>query len=645
MRPGLVVAAACALVVAGSASAAPHDAPGRIVFSADRSPLTYGEIYRVDLDGTRVDLSRSPAADVGPAVSPDGKLVAFASNRGGRIAVYVVRIDGTGLRRVSPAFPGGEEQGALAAQIAWTRDGRRIAADLVDGVTGKGVLWIGDAHGQSRVAGRVPAEALAWSRDGTALALQPTGPTGGSEVDVMSPAGTLRWTVRGDFGTPFGWSAGGRLAVGYHGTTSVYDAGGRRLAGFRGSYPSWSPDGPLLATVAGRKVEVRRGGLGAPTVDVRLAAAPYHGAYGPIEWLGDARLRADDGSGFAGVDVAHDRALALPAAYAVFGSGPVSADGRKVVVETQVPAQESATLGVAAYGGATGPVLATGAPCTEQPWWTSEQFTPGGTAIVYQTACGEPSADLYSIGADGTGLQRLTDTPVDETQPAWSPDGSQVAYVEQPVANKCDGCPDELWTLRADGTAQHALTTEKDGNWDVSPTWSPDGRTVLFAHETYSPTVLRVVPASGGTPSAFPAKGSYPSWGPTKIAVSRPDTAPTQIQTVLPDGSGTTTVAHDGNEGAGSLAWSRDGRLAYLRIAAGGRLQLVVVGHAPVLLGGLTVPPRQSGLAWSPDGTRLAVEGRDAEGVSDVWLVDADGTHLTRLTHGLGAQAGLSWTP
>jgi len=436
--------------------------------------------------------------------------------------------------------------------------------------------------------------------------------------------------------------------VSCHGTVSVYDSNGRRLAGFRGTYPAWSPNGSLLATVAGREVAVRRSGLGVPAVDVRLAAAPYHAAYGPIEWIGDARLRADDGSGFAGVDVVHDRTFALPAAYAAFGSGPVSADGRKVVVETQVPAQESATLSVAAYGAAAGRTLATGAPCTEQPWWTSEQFTPGGGSVVYQTACGEPSADLYSISADGTGLRQLTDTPVDETQPAWSPDGTRVAYVEQAVANKCDGCPDTIWTMNVDGSGVRALTTPSgtDGSWDVSPTWSPDGGTILFGHETYSTaTMLGTVPAAGGTVTAFPAKGGYPSWGPARIAVLRPDTAPTQIQTVLPDGTGTTTVARDGGAAMGSLAWSRDGRLAYLRTDGAGHLELVVVGQKAVRLGWLGVPPRTSGLAWSPDGTRLAFEGKDAEGVSDVWLVDADGTHLTRLTHGLGAMAGLSWTP
>jgi len=638
----LAAVAACVLALTGSAVAAPRSSPGRIVFSADRSPLTYGEIYRVGFDGTRVDLSRSAATDVGPAVSPGGTLVAFASNRGGSVALYTVRIDGTGLRRVSPALFRSEGTTAIDATIAWTRDGRRIAA-AARGL--RNVLWIGDAAGRGRVVRRVPAAALAWSRDGTELAYQPSGSTGGSEVDVVSPAGKLLWTVRGDFGEPFGWSAAGRLAVEYLGMVSVYDRHGRRLTRFPGSSAAWSPDGTVLASVDRRNVDARRGGLGAPSVDVSLPAPPYHGSYGAIQWLGNDRLRVDNGSGFAGVDVAHDRPLQLPAAFAAFGSGAVSPDGNEVAVETPVPAQESETLGVATFGGTAGPVLATGAPCTEQPWFDPVEFTPAGTALVYQTACEAPSADLWSIGADGAGLRRLTDTPVDETQPAWSPDGTTIVYAEQPFVNKCDGCPDSLWTATADGSGAHALTTETDGHWDVAPTWSPDGTRILFTHQTFTASGLRIVPAAGGAATTFPGIGSYASWGPSLLAVVRPDVAPTLVQTERPDGSGATTVAKDGGALMGSLAWSRDGRLAYLRTDDHGHLQLVVVGRTPLPLGGLVVPPRQSGLAWSPDGTRLAFEGRDAEGVSDIWIVDADGTHLTRLTHGLGAQDGLSWIP
>ena len=77
-------------------------AASQIVFAADRTPSTYGEIYSVAASGKVTNLSRSPAADMFPAGSPDGKHVAFASVRGGRLRIFVVGSDGRGLHPVSP---------------------------------------------------------------------------------------------------------------------------------------------------------------------------------------------------------------------------------------------------------------------------------------------------------------------------------------------------------------------------------------------------------------------------------------------------------------------------------------------------------------------------------------------------------------
>jgi Tol biopolymer transport system component len=52
---------------------------------------------------------------------------------------------------------------------------------------------------------------------------------------------------------------------------------------------------------------------------------------------------------------------------------------------------------------------------------------------------------------------------------------------------------------------------------------------------------------------------------------------------------------------------------------------------------------RGAGLAWSPDGTKLAFVAADADGVGDVWTVNDDGSGLTRVTHELGAGGTLSW--
>src|SRR5215470_2645366 len=114
--------------------------PERIVFAADRAPSLNGEIYRLDPEGRRIDLSRSPALDTDPAVSPDGKLVAFSSNRGGRVALYTVRLDGSGLKRISAFFLHGIASLPSATSLAWSPDGKRLLATLPDG------LWVSGRH-------------------------------------------------------------------------------------------------------------------------------------------------------------------------------------------------------------------------------------------------------------------------------------------------------------------------------------------------------------------------------------------------------------------------------------------------------------------------------------------------------------------
>ena len=81
---------------------------------------TPGEVYRVWLDGRQIDVSRSGADDAFPVVSPDGRRVAFVSDRArGATNLYVVGTDGNGLDRVSSALPTGQ---SWLGQVAWSPD-------------------------------------------------------------------------------------------------------------------------------------------------------------------------------------------------------------------------------------------------------------------------------------------------------------------------------------------------------------------------------------------------------------------------------------------------------------------------------------------------------------------------------------------
>jgi Tol biopolymer transport system component len=91
---------------------------------------------------------------------------------------------------------------------------------------------------------------------------------------------------------------------------------------------------------------------------------------------------------------------------------------------------------------------------------------------------------LYGMSASGSDERRLTDAEVDastpqgllyQTEPAWSPDGSTIAYVHRAPGTSIR----ELWLVRPDGSQPRGLT--KLGGVAQGPSWSPDGQQLVFS--------------------------------------------------------------------------------------------------------------------------------------------------------------------
>jgi Tol biopolymer transport system component len=102
------------------------------------------------------------------------------------------------------------------------------------------------------------------------------------------------------------------------------------------------------------------------------------------------------------------------------------------------------------------------------PVWSIE----GTIAFWEGTPTGEdggPSdAEIYTVPATGGPVTRLTHDAVHDIEPAWSPDGSRIAYWH-------DGA---LWIMRADGTHKREVHAGQGGAW--APSWSPDGKSIAF---------------------------------------------------------------------------------------------------------------------------------------------------------------------
>ncbi|HJP67163.1 MAG TPA: protein kinase [Actinomycetota bacterium] len=214
-----------------------------------------------------IDLTKNLGTDSDAAWSPDGRRIAFASSRAGNWDVYVINIDGTGLKRLTTSP-------ATERTPTWTEDGRSIAY-MSDAGPAKNI-WMMNADGtDQRQITREGSENFepAWSPDGTHFVFV-SGRTGNADLFITDPQRTsLRFLVGNeDAERSPAWSPDGRLIAFTriddvdHGRLWVIDPEGgdaRPLtdAGTDDRSPTWSPDSLEVAFI-------RRTGEGLATIFV-----------------------------------------------------------------------------------------------------------------------------------------------------------------------------------------------------------------------------------------------------------------------------------------------------------------------------------------------------------------------------------------
>jgi Tol biopolymer transport system component len=116
-----------------------------------------------------------------------------------------------------------------------------------------------------------------------------------------------------------------------------------------------------------------------------------------------------------------------------------------------------------------------------------------------------PTKEIFVINPDGTGLTQLTFNSYEERAPAWSPDGSRIAFIGR-VGTR-GGNTFELCVMNADGTNQVQLTD--NALFEGTMTWSPDGSKIIFQTPGgANPTLLYAIDADTTCDTTKPVTSS-----------------------------------------------------------------------------------------------------------------------------------------
>ena len=496
----------------------------RVAFVSSRGGQA--DVWILDLATRRVrNLTDHPGGDYRPAWSPDGEWIAFTSDRdsdGAREAtprnrgeqfspkqtteIYVVRTDGTGLRRVT-------DGDTSVGGAAWSRDGQKLAfyeaspvdwramgTDFLGGpsLATSQIVSVDLRDGTREVLTSGPGRKYLpkWVGSGIAYTRGDLGEKRGARQRVNYVSYGLAFTdgrseVRGVYSNA-NWSADGRRMVFHRAIEGTWPPISRtfsRDARFdvvrAGVFPSYSPDGRALMT------NTAFAGLFRNTIMVMRPDGsgrrvvfddPEQNALAPV-WSPSAdRIAFALGGFFAAARAGRSAHLAVVAAdgtglrmltsgegnYAFPGWSP---DGRQLVARRVGTASKGLVLVDVATGAIT--PLTSGPQTDNFPAWS-----PVRDRILF-TSDRDGDWELYTMRPDGTDVTRLTTSPGNDAHAVWSHDGEWIAFAsarggfkdEMPVGEGGGQGAGDIFVMRWDGSDVRRLTD--DAFEEATPAFAP----------------------------------------------------------------------------------------------------------------------------------------------------------------------------
>ena len=230
---------------------------------------------------------------------------------------------------------------------------------------------------------------------------------------------------------------------------------------------------------------------------------------------------------------------------------------------------------------------------------------PGENGKIVFSSFRSGNSDIYTINPDGSGLTQLTNDPAPEVDPAWSPDGKQIAF-----SRKLPNAADEINVMDADGSNRRLVYDQTE--YPARPAWSPDGTEIAM----YGIYRIRAIHAEGEcfcrvpvTDTDYRYGNRDPAWSPdgSRIAFAQynylSSSSNYDIHLVDPDGSNQVNLTATPGTYETTSNWSPDGRFLAISSDFGGGVRVIGVDGSNLTTIPGTAADREA--AYSPDGTRI----------------------------------------
>jgi Tol biopolymer transport system component/imidazolonepropionase-like amidohydrolase len=462
-----------------------------------------GDLYVMPIEGTGTGvatrLTSGPAFDMQPRFSPDGKSLAFTSDRGGLFNIWVMDADGSNPAAVS------KEQRWWVNSPTWSPDGQYLFARrhfVQTRSLGAGEIWM---FHRSGAEGLQVTEKVSWQKDAGEPAISPDGRylyysrdvSPGAEFEYnRNPHAIIYAIVRRDLTT-------GRER------TYVRRAGGS-LA------PRPSPDGRRLAFLRRVDTATRLFVRDIATGEERALAArldkdlqeawSMFGTYTQYAWTPDSRAIVVWGEGKIW---RVDAAGSAPPAEVTFKARveqtvtdalrfPVDVHPGRFPVRLLRDAAVSPDGSVVVYS-ALGHLYAKRLPDGEPARVTGDAalefdpaFSPDGRTLVYTTWRDEAKGRVRIVGLDGSNGRDVVPTPGHYVEPSFSPDGKSIVYraaAGDEVRGPAHGEEPGIYVVPADAGGAPRLVREAG----VRPEFDHTGTRVYFRERRDDRLVLASV--------------------------------------------------------------------------------------------------------------------------------------------------------